>query len=136
VSEVPFAGRYEGTGSWYDEAGKSQTYTVVQINTETADGFEVAFKHHFADGAVVDARFAMTRIGQSLLRVDAGGKLLGNGYCFGDYCHYHVAAGSAIVEVGMRASGDALEVHGSSTKNAEGLFIAWHESLRRIPLHD
>jgi hypothetical protein len=65
--------------------------------------------------------------------VDIGGKPLGNGYCFGDYCHYHIAAGPAIVEVGMRASGDALEVCGSSTKNAEGLYIAWRESLRRAP---
>jgi hypothetical protein len=132
MRDIPFAGRYEGSGVWHDEAGKSQSYTVVQTNTVSADGFDVAFKHDFADGAVVDARFTMTRIGAFLLRVDVGGKPLGNGYCFGDYCHFHIAAGPAIVEVGMRADGDALEVCGSSTKNAEGLFIAWRERLRRL----
>ena len=45
MSGIAFAGRYEGSGVWYDEAGKSQTYTVVQTNTATSDGFEVAFKH-------------------------------------------------------------------------------------------
>ena len=131
MSGIAFAGRYEGSGIWYDEAGKSQAYTVVQTNTATPDGFEVAFKHDFADGAVVEARFAMTRLGPFLLRVDVAGTPLGNGYCFGDHCHYHIAAGPAIVAVSMHASGDALEVHGSSTKNAEGLYIAWRERLRR-----
>jgi hypothetical protein len=79
MSGIAFAGRYEGSGVWYDEAGKP----------------------------------------------------LGNGYCFEDYCRYHIAAGQAVVEVTLRASGNALEVYGSSTKNAEGLYIAWRESLRR-----
>ncbi len=131
MTDLPFAGRYAGSGVWHDEAGKSQTYTVVQTNTATADGFEVAFKHDFADGTVVDARFAMTRMGPYLLRVDIAGKPLGNGYCFDDHCHYHIATGPAVVSVTMRASGDALDVYGSSTKNAEGLYIAWHERLRR-----
>ena len=131
MSGLAFAGRYEGSGVWYDEAGKSQTYTIVQTNTATPDGFEVAFKHDFADGAVVEARFAMTRIGPFLLRVDVSGTALGNGYCFDDHCHYHIAAGKAVVEVSMRARGEALEVYGSSTKNAEGLYIAWRETLRR-----
>jgi hypothetical protein len=51
VLALVFEERYEGSGVWYDEAGKSQTYTVVQTNTATSDGFEVAFKHDFADGA-------------------------------------------------------------------------------------
>jgi len=131
MSGLAFAGSYEGSGVWYDEAGKSQTYTIVQTNTATPDGFEVAFKHDFADGAVVEARFAMTRIGPFLLRVDVSGTALGNGYCFDDHCHYHIAAGKAVVEVSMRARGDALDIYGSSTKNAEGLYIAWRETLRR-----
>jgi hypothetical protein len=131
MNGIAFAGRYEGSGVWYDEAGKSQAYTVVQTNTATSDGFEVAFKHDFADDTVVEARFVMRRIGPFLLRVDGAGKPLGNGYCFEDYCHYHIAADHAVVEVSLRASGDALEVYGSSTKNAEGLYIAWRESLRR-----
>jgi hypothetical protein len=131
MSDIAFVGRYEGSGVWYDEAGKSQTYTIVQTNTATPDGFEVAFKHDFADGTNVDARFAMTRIGPFLLRIDAAGKALGNGYCFEDYCHYHITAGPAVVEVSMHRSADALDVYGSSTKNAEGLYIAWRERLRR-----
>ena len=134
MNPIPFAGRYEGSGVWHDAAGKSQAYTAVHTNTPTSDGLEVSFKHDFADGTVVEARFAMTRIGPHLLRVDVGGKPLGNGYCFDELCHYHITAGQAIVEVSMRANGDALDVYGSSTKNSEGLYIAWRESLRRSGL--
>ena len=42
-----------GTGTWHDSAGKSSAYRIQQTNLATADGFEVAFKHHFDDGTVV-----------------------------------------------------------------------------------
>ena len=41
--------------------------------------------------------------------------------------------GDKFVEASYRASGDELEVFGSSTSNAEGNYIAWTERLRRIP---
>jgi hypothetical protein len=130
MSGIAFAWRYEGSGVWYDEAGKSQTYRRPNQYRDVR-WLRGRLQHHFADATVVEARFAMTRIGPFLLRVDAAAKPLGNGYCFDGSCHYHIMAGQAVVGVSMRATSDALDVHGSSTKNAEGLYIACRESLRR-----
>jgi hypothetical protein len=94
-------------------------------------GFEVAFKHHFDDGALVEARFTMTWIGPNLFRVEASGATVGNGYVFGEFCHYHMKFGDKFVEVSYRAEAGGLEVYGSSSTNAEGNYIAWKETLRR-----
>jgi hypothetical protein len=125
-----FIGTHEGTGTWYDAAGKSALYRIQQTNQATADGFEVAFKHDFDDGSVVEAKFQMTWIAPNLFRVDVAGAPVGNGYVFGDVSHYHVKFGDKIVEVSYRSAGDRLDVFGSSSTNAEGLYIAWTESLR------
>jgi hypothetical protein len=74
----------------------------------------------------------MIWLGSGLFRVEIAGAAVGNGYLFGGYCHYHIAPERPIVEVSYRANGDGLEVFGSSTKNAEGHYIAWRETLRRI----
>jgi hypothetical protein len=125
-------GTYEGTGAWHDAAGQSSGYRIRQTNTPSADGFEIAFKHDFDDGTVVDARFRMIRIAPHLFRVETNGAAIGNGYVFGGYCHYHLKPGAAFVEASYRASGDDLEVFGSSSTNAEGNYIAWTETLRRV----
>ena len=125
-------GTYEGTGAWHDAAGKSSGYRIRQTNTPSADGFEIAFKHDFDDGTVVDARFRMIWIAPNLFRVESNGAAIGNGYVFGGYCHYHLQPGAAFVEASYRASGDELEVFGSSSTNAEGHYIAWAETLRRV----
>jgi hypothetical protein len=124
-------GVYEGTGSWHDAAGKSQSYRVKQSNVATAEGFHVVFHHDFDDGTVVDARVEMTWLAPHLFRVSVGGSDVGNGYTFDGYCHYHLNVGEAYVEVNYQSSADGLGVFGSSTKNAEGLYIAWREVLRR-----
>ena len=64
-----FVGTYEGAGTWHDSAGKSLAYRIQQTNLATADGFDVAFKHDFDDGTVVDARFTMTWKASNLFRV-------------------------------------------------------------------
>jgi len=125
------AGIYEGTGEWFDSSGKSSTYTVRQTNAATPDGFEIAFKHDFADGTVVDARFQMTWVAPRIFRVSTAGAPLGHGYLLDDYCHYHLETGKAFVEASYRFTGGRVEVFGSSTKNAEGKYIAWRETLRR-----
>ena len=125
------AGIYEGTGEWFDSSGKSSTYTVRQTNAATPDGFEIAFKHDFADGTVVDARFQMTWVAPRIFRVSTAGAPLGHGYLLDDYCHYHLETGKAFVEASYRITGGRAEVFGSSTKNAEGKYIAWRETLRR-----
>jgi hypothetical protein len=125
------AGTYEGSGEWFDSSGTSSTYSVRQTNSATPDGFEIAFKHDFADGTVVDARFQMTWVAPHIFRVSAGGAPLGHGYLLDAYCHYHLETGKAFVEASCRVNGDTIEVFGSSTKNAEGHYIAWKEVLRR-----
>jgi hypothetical protein len=125
------AGIYEGTGEWFDSSGKSSTYTVRQTNAATPDGFEIAFKHDFADGTVVDARFQMTWVAPRIFRVSTAGAPLGHGYLLDDYCHYHLETGKAFVEASYRFNGGRVEVFGSSTKNAEGHYIAWRETLRQ-----
>ena len=136
MSVVPsmarFAGVYEGTGSWYDAAGKSARYTIRQTTTATADGFELAFKHDFDDGTDVDARFSMIWIAPHLVRVDVGGAAVGNGYVFDDCLHYHLRLGDKYVQASYQPSGSGLKVFGSSTTNAEGLYIAWTEELRSV----
>jgi hypothetical protein len=125
------AGTYEGSGEWFDSSGKSSTYSVRQTNSATADGFEIAFKHDFADGTVVDARFQMTWVAPHIFRVSVAGAALGYGYLLDGYCHYHLETGQAFVEASYRITGDTIDVFGSSTKNAEGNYIAWKEILQR-----
>jgi len=126
-----FAGTYEGSGEWFDSSGKSSTYSVRQTNSATPDGFEIAFTHDFADGTVVDARFQMTWVAPHIFRVAVAGAALGYGYLLDGYCHYHLETGQAFVEASYRITGDTIDVFGSSTKNAEGNYIAWKEVLRR-----
>jgi hypothetical protein len=125
-----FAGTFEGTGTWHDAAGKSAAYRIQQTTLATSAGFEVAFKHDFDDGTVVDARVSMTWIAPNLFRVDVSGAPVGNGYLFGDLCHYHMKVGDKFVEVSYRSGAEELAVFGSSSTNAEGNYIAWKESLR------
>jgi hypothetical protein len=124
-------GMFHGQGVWHDALDQSMTYTVHQMTRATIDGFEIAFKHDFADGTVVDGRFQMTWVTAHLFRVSVGGSPLGHGYVFDGFCHYHLETRTAFVEASYRVDGDIVEVFGSSTKNAEGNYIAWREVLRR-----
>ena len=124
------AGTFEGSGTWYDSAGKRMGYQVKQTNRVTANGFEIQFKHDFDDSTVTDARLVMTWIAPYLFRVAIGDNPVGSGYCIGDVFKYHIKAGESFIEVSYRPGNGALEVHGSSTKNADGNYIAWHEKLQ------
>jgi hypothetical protein len=79
---------------------------------------EIAFKHDFADGSVVDARFQMTWLAPHIFQVAVAGAPLGHGYVFGRYCHYHLETGKTFVEASYRW-------------DADGNYIAWKEILRR-----
>ena len=125
------SGNYEGSGTWYDSTGKSMNYSVVQANRASGDGFEMEFKHNFDDGTATDAHFAMKWIAPFIFRLESFDKPIGNGYCINEYCHYHMKIGETFVEAAYRTTADGLEVFGSSTRNAEGNYIAWHENLRR-----
>lgn len=124
-------GTFDGTGVWHDAAGQSASYRIKQTNSATTGGFEVAFKHDFDDGTVVEARFTMTWIAPNLFRVDVASAPVGNGYVFGKVCHYHMKFGDKFVEVSYHSGADVVDVFGSSSTNAEGNYIAWKETLRR-----
>jgi len=126
-----FLGTYAGAGSWHDAAGKSGSYTIRQTNTARSDGFEVAFHHDFDDATVVDARFTMTWIAPHIFRVDVAGNAVGHGSVFDSHCHYYLNIGGKFIEVGYRTDGDAIEVFGSSSANAEGNYTAWRERVQR-----
>ena len=125
-------GYYEGSGSWHDSAGNWKVYRVSQTNRVVREGFEVSFTHAFDDGSVVHTHLVMIWVANFIFRVDSADAPIGNGYCIQDYCHYHMVIGDTFVEASYRPTADGIEVFGSSTKNAEGLYIAWHESLRRV----
>ena len=125
-------GTYKGSGKWYDSAGKSMAYKVTQTNRATSGGFEMEFKHDFDDGSTTDARFVMTWIAPHIFRVEIGSHPVGHGYSIGDSWKYHIKAGDSFVEVSYRPDDKSLDVHGSSTKNADGNYIAWHETLQRV----
>ena len=72
----------------------------------------------------------MSWIASNLFRVDVSGTPVGNGYLFGDLCHYHMKFGEKFVEVSYRSGAGELAVFGSSSTNAEGNYIAWTETLR------
>ena len=57
---------------------------------------KIAFKHDFADGTVVDARFQMTWVAPHIFRVSVAGASLGYGYLLDGYCHYHLETGQVV----------------------------------------
>jgi hypothetical protein len=126
------AGIFQGTGVWHDSTANSLAYSVHQTNRATPGGFEITFKHDFADGTAVDARFEMTWIAPHIFRVDVSGQPVGHGYLFDAYCHYHLEIGDRFVEASYRTNDETVEVFGSSSRNADGNYIAWNEVLRRV----
>jgi hypothetical protein len=132
VAVERLSGAYEGAGAWYDAAHKSATYQIRHTNRATVNGFEVTFRHDFDDGSVVEATFTMTWLAPHVFRVDVAGAPVGNGYLFENVCHYHMKFGDKCVEVTYQSGGAELAVFGSSTANAEGNYIAWKETLRRV----
>src|SRR5258706_11183858 len=103
-------GTYEGSGKWYDSAGKSMSYKVTKTNRVTAGGLEMEFKHDFDDGSTTDARFVMSWIAPHIFRVEIGNHPVGHGYSIGDSWKYHIKAGDSFVEVSYRPEGERLDV--------------------------
>jgi hypothetical protein len=124
-------GHYAGSGTWHDSVGKSGNYQVTLSIQESANGFELVFRHRFDDGSVTDGRFAMHWIASRLFSVTADGRPSGHGYWLGDYCHYHVEPPGRFVEASYLVHGDGLRVYGSASQNADGNYVAWHEDLHR-----
>jgi len=124
-------GEFAGAGQWFDAAGKTGTYTVVQSIRPIDDGLEIAFHHDFDDGNVTDATLTLKQVVERIYLVAIAGHPVGHAAWHGDTLHYHLEVAQKFVEVGYRAVGDELVVFGSSTKNLEGNYIAWTERLQR-----
>jgi hypothetical protein len=127
-----FEGRFTGSGQWHDSASNSQGYRIQQTNRLIDSGFEMQFRHDFDDGSVVEAHFTMARIAPHLFQVKVLGVALGNGYWIADTWHYHLEVGGRFVEASYRLTPTGLQVLGSSSKNNDGNYIAWHEELKRV----
>jgi hypothetical protein len=56
---------------------------------------------------------------------------VGHGYLFDDYLHFNLQIGEMFVEVSYQLSDNHVHVRGSTNKNSQGRFIAWHERLAR-----
>jgi hypothetical protein len=57
---------------------------------------------------------------------------VGHGSWLDDTLHYHMQVRDKFVEASYRANENGLRVYGSSTRNAEGNYIVWVESLNLI----
>ncbi len=132
MTEIPsMAGDYAGSGEWYDSAGKSGTYHVLQTIGVLPHGLELSFRHDFDDGSVTEARLTLSEVAPHIFRVAMMESPVGHASSLDGVLHYHLEVGGKFVEVGYRPRGSDLMVSGSSTRNAEGNYIAWTERLRR-----
>lgn len=125
------AGDYNGSGRWCDSAGKSGTYRVRQTIRVQPGGLAISFRHDFDDGTVTDARLTLIQVAPGIYRVAIMEAPVGHGSWLDGMLHYHLEVGGKFVEVGYRPGGNDLRVSGSSTKNAEGNYVAWTERLGR-----
>jgi hypothetical protein len=132
----PFVGAYKGDGRWIDVTGESKAYRVAQEMSLRPSGLLIAYAHEFfEEDASRSGTFELTATPSSLLTVHMNGTQVGFGYLFASYLHYYVQVGDAFVEVSYEIDGQKIHVRGSSTRNARGRFIAWHESLKTVANH-
>jgi len=125
-------GTYVGVGAWIDIAGESKPYRVTQTISVASNDITVEYAHDFyEEGTATSGVFVFQRQTGALLRVLMKGVAVGNGYMFGGYLHYYVKVGEIHVQVSYQITSSGLSVNGSSSSNAQGRFIAWHEDLRR-----
>ena len=98
----------------------------------TAGGFVLAFTHIFDNGdPPVEARFEIRMGFGPLFIVTAGGREIGKGHLFGDVLHYTMEFPGNTVETTCIRTAGGLRITGSASRNADGLAIAWEETLER-----
>ena len=132
-SVTVFHGNYAGSGFWVDVAGESKRYRIAQTIDVRESEICIRYEHDFfEEGTKSQGTFVLLRASEQLLSVRVNGSQVGNGYIFGDVFHYHIRVGDAYVEVGYCITERGLLVTGSSTKNAQGRFIAWQETLEKV----
>ncbi|MWB76809.1 hypothetical protein GLS40_02085 [Pseudooceanicola sp. 216_PA32_1] len=127
-----FTGHYAGSGGWYQADGEAGPYDVTHRIEATAGGFVLAFAHIFDNGdPPVEARFEMRMGFGPLFIVTAGGREIGKGHLFGDVLHYTMEFPGNTVETTCIRTEGGLRITGSASRNADGLAIAWEETLER-----
>lgn len=125
-------GTYVGEGAWIDITGESKPYRVTQSISVSSNDITVEYAHDFyEEGTATSGNFVFERQAEALLRVFMKGTAVGNGYMFGDHLHYYIKAGDIFVQVSYQMTSTGLLVNGSSSSNAQGRFIAWHEDLTK-----
>lgn len=127
-----FIGVYSGTGVWIDVAGDSKQYRISQEIKGEANRLLVAYVHDFfQEGTKIEGIFVFEFASESIFSVSMKNAPVGNGYLFDDYLHFNLQIGEMFVEVGYQLAGNEVRVRGSTNKNSQGRFIAWHEQLVR-----
>ncbi len=138
LRELPFAvGVIQGHGAWADRQGGQGTYQAkLTILAEAGGVITHIVTRVFlnGDGAALyeeNSRVEFTPSSDAFFEVAIrfeGKEHRGNGYCFGNRCHYEVTlAGGARLEATYTLNGESIQLLGSSIKNDN--LTVWAETL-------
>lgn len=138
VRELPFTvGVFQGHGAWADRQGRQGAYRAeLTILTDAVGVIMHVITRFFldADGAVLHQENSSVQFIPSadpffeVAIQYEGAEDRGNGYCFGNRCHYEVALiGGAYIEATYTQNEKSIQLLGSSIKN--GNLTVWAETL-------
>lgn len=127
-----FVGVYSGTGVWVDVVGDSKQYRISQEIKGEANRLLIAYRHDFfQEGTSIEGILVFEFVSESIFSVSMNNAPVGNGYLFDDYLHFNLQIGEMFVEASYQLVGKEVRVRGSTNKNSQGRFIAWHEQLAK-----
>ena len=128
----PLVGTFTGEGRWVDIAGDSKPYRIRQSTTREGNRLVVRYAHEFfEEGNTIAGEIEFDFVSGSIFSVRMKGAHMGHGYLFQPYLHFNLKVGEIFVETSYELGASGLQVRGSSTSNAQGRFIAWHETLAK-----
>ncbi|MGI3165058.1 hypothetical protein [Pseudooceanicola sp. 200-1SW] len=128
-------GRFQGQGTWRDEAGDSHRYQVEMTLEARDEGLHLSFTHVFTEEPETeDVSFALVLRPEapSILGFSIPGLPPGRGYYAEDLLHYTLPLPGNAVEVSCFFTASGCRVAGSSERNKAGRFIMWDERLSRL----
>lgn len=133
IDTSDLTGRFIGEGTWIDVTGETKRYRVDMNIAASDGGLDVVYTHDFfEEGNVTTSEVGLRPItGTPLFETWMGGARVGHGHFFGTSLNYHLQFGDVFIEVSYTATASrGLIVRGSSSRNRQGRYIAWHEDLR------